>query len=250
MDKQEAKLLLQALRPKDLNSEQPAVIEALVVVEGDPELKAWWEAQQSFDLKVAAKLNEVPLPADLRDTILTGRKVVQFTPRRLTPRPHFSYLLAAAAVVALLCVAWTFRQISAFGPLAQTEYANAVLPLLHNDAPELAMISPDRDKLVAWLKEQNAPMGALPAQLTALPTVGCQKYVVHGHTVSLICFAMTGGGIAHLFIVDQRALSDPPSNLLPVYNQVLGWSTAAWSDGRMSYMLATQGSPDVLKQLL
>jgi hypothetical protein len=61
---------------------------------------------------------------------------------------------------------------------------------------------------------------------------------------------MAGGGIAHLFIVDQQALSDPPGNNSPEFNQVQGWSTAAWSDGRMSYLLATEAGPDALKQLL
>jgi hypothetical protein len=245
MDKQEAKQVLQALRPDDLNTDKPAVVEALVLVESDPELKAWWEAQRDFDLRVAAKLKEIPLPDDLRATILSGRKIERFT-----PQPRLSLWLAAAAVVAILCVAGTFMQVSASGPIAQTDYAAAVLPLLNHDAPDLAMTSPDHDKIAAWLKEQNAPTGTLPAKMTALPTIGCQKFIVHGHAVSLICFGMEGGGIAHLFIVDQEALSDPPDVNAPAFNQVDTWSTAAWSDGRMSYLLATQAGPDALKQLL
>jgi len=245
MDKQEAKQVLQALRPQDLGTNKPDVIEALGFVASDPELKAWWEAQQAFDRRVAAKLKEVPLPADLRATILTGRKIEPFT-----PQPRLSLWLAAAAVVAILCVAGTSMQISAFGPLPRTEYTAAILPLLNDDAPALGMTSSDQDKIAAWLKERNAPMGTLPTKMTALSTVGCQKFVVHGHTVSLICFVMAGGGIAHLFIVDQQALSDPPANNSPEFNQVQGWSTAAWSDGRMSYLLATEAGPDALKQLL
>ena len=61
---------------------------------------------------------------------------------------------------------------------------------------------------------------------------------------------MAGGGLAHLFIVDQRALTDPPSDTGPEFNDVEGWSTASWSDGRMTYLLATQAGPDTLKQLL
>jgi hypothetical protein len=245
MDKQEAKLVLQALRPEDFNTHQPAVMEALGFVERDPELKAWWEAQQAFDHKVAAKLKEVPLPDDLRATILAGRKI-----KRFTPQPYLASWLAAAAAVAILCVVGISRQFSASSSLAQTDYTATVLPLLNHDAPALAMTSPDHDKIAAWLKEQNAPMGTLPANMTALPTVGCQKFSVQGHTVSLICFVLAGGGLAHLFIVDERALSDPPADNKPAFNQVQGWSTAAWSDGRMSYLLATQAGPDALKQLL
>lgn len=245
MDKQEAKRVLQARRPNDPDTTQSAFAEALALAENDPELKAWWEAQQAFDLKVVAKLGEVPVPADLRGTILAGRKIEQ-----LTPQPHFAFWLAAAAVVAILCVAGISMQNSAFGPLARTEYAASILPLLNNDDPALGMTSPDHDKIAAWLKAQNAPMGTLPPRMSSLPTVGCQKFVVHGHAVSLICFALAGGGVAHLFIVDRRAISDPRDANGPEFNQMQGWSTASWSDERMSYMLATQAGPDALKQLL
>jgi len=245
MNRKEAKQVLQALRPDDTNTSEPTVIQALIRVESDPELKTWWEAQQSFDRKVAAKLEEVPVPDDLRATILAARKI-----RPFTPQPHFSYWLAAAAVVAILCVVGTIMRNSAFGPVDRTEYAAAIFPLINHDTPALAMISPDQDKIMAWLREQRAPTGMLPAKMTALPTIGCQKFTMHGHTVSLICFTLTGGGIAHLFVVDKQALSDPPADNAPEFNQVEGWSTAAWSDGRMSYVLATQAGPDALKQLL
>jgi hypothetical protein len=86
--------------------------------------------------------------------------------------------------------------------------------------------------------------------MSTLPSVGCQKFVVQGHNVSLICFVMAGGKLVHLFVVDQQALADPPANNAPEFKQVQGWSTAAWSDGRMSYLLATQADPDALRQLL
>jgi len=216
------------------------------LVESDPELKAWWDARQDFDRRVAAKLAEVPIPADLRSTILTGRKI-----ERLSQQPSLLPWLAMAAMAAILCVAGTFQEVAlATAPLPQTEYAATVLPFLHNDAPDLAMTSTDHEKIMKWLKAQDAPMGSLPSSMTTMPTIGCQKFEVHGHNVSLICFTMADGHIAHLFVVDRDAISDPPSHLGPEYNQVGGWSTAAWSDGRMSYLLATQDNPDALRQLL
>ena len=243
MNSQEARLVLQAHRPNDLDATQPAFAEALALVENDPELKAWWEAQQAFDRKVAAKLGEVPLPADLRATILAGHKIEQ-----LTPRPHLSLWLAAAAAVAVLCVIGTALEETRY--VSSASYDEAALAFLGNDAPALGMTSPDHDKIVAWLKERNAPTGDLPATMSALPAVGCQKFVVQGHNVSLICFILAGGKLVHLFVVDQKALSDPPSRNTPEFRQVQGWSTASWSDGRMSYLLTTQAGPDALKQLL
>jgi len=245
MDKQEAKRALEALRPNGLDATQPAFAEALALAERDPELKTWWEARQSFDRKVAAKLGEVPLPADLRATLLAGRKIERFAPQ---PQPHLAFWLAAAAAVAILCM---------IGPALENTrhistaiYDETALGFLGNDAPALAMTSPDHDKIVAWLKDQKAPTGDLPAKMSTLPSVGCQKFVVQGHNVSLICFVMTGGKLVHLFVVDQQALSDPPAVNAPEFKQVQGWSTASWSDGRMSYLLATQADPDSLRQLL
>ncbi len=247
MDKQEAKLVLQALRPNGLDATQPAFAEALALVERDPELKAWWKAQQAFDHQVAAKLEEVPLPPDLRATILAGRKIEQFR-----PQPHLAYWLAAAAVVAVLCVIGTSLHTASEDArsVSSARYDEAALAFLGNDAPALGMTSPDRDKIVAWLKGHNAPTGDLPGKMSALPPVGCQKFVVHGHDVSLICFVLAGGKLVHLFVVDQTALSDPPSRSGPEFRQVEGWSTASWSDGRMSYMLATTAGPEALRQLL
>ena len=112
MDKLEAKIVLQALRPNDLDdTERPAFTEALALVETDPDLKAWWEAQQAFDRAVVAKLKEVPIPDDLRASILAGRKVEQFR-----PLPQFSFWLAAAAVLAIFCTLGTSQYIHNFGP--------------------------------------------------------------------------------------------------------------------------------------
>ena len=72
---------------------------------------------------------------------------------------------------------------------------------------------------------------------------------IHGHTVSLICFSLAGGEIVHLFVIDQKALSDPP-NFTPEFHQMAGWSTASWSDGEKSYLLATEAGSDTLKGLL
>jgi len=247
MDRQEAKLVLQSHRPTDLDTTQPGFAEALALVDSDPELKAWWEAQQAFDQKVAAKLAEVPIPEDLRSTILYGRKIAHFA-----PRPHFSFSLAAAAAVAVLCAVGACYHASweAARHVSTGQFAQAAVDFLGNDAPALAMTSSDHDKIMAWLKEQNAPTGELPSKMTALPSVGCQKFDVNGHDVSLVCFNLADGKLVHLFMVDQDALSDPPSRSAPDFSQIGPWSMASWSDGRMSYVLATQDGADSLRQLL
>ncbi|MEI9999645.1 MAG: hypothetical protein WDO13_10980 [Verrucomicrobiota bacterium] len=244
MDKKDAKLLLQALRPNGADAARPEFAEALALAASDPELKMWWEARQTFDRKIAAKLGAVPVPKDLRATILTSRKV-----EPIRPRIYYPAWLAAAALVALLCVAITFWHVSRVGPVDRGVYVASILPVLGHDSPHLAMLSSDRQQLMGWLKQQGAPVGSMPDKDVVAP-IGCQKYVVHGHVVSLVCFTMTSGAIAHLFMIDKDALSDPPADNTPEYEDVDGWRTASWSRGRMSYMLATQADMDSLKHQL
>jgi len=253
MDKNEAKLLLQACRPNGQDDALPVFAEALAMVERDPELKAWWKAQQAFDRAVSAKLKEVPLPSDLRATILAGRKIEQ-----MTPRFHLPYWLAAAAMV-MLSIGLGFHFSNDLYTLAHpapyvppvlaSAYETGVFDYLDSDSISLAMTSPDHDQVAAWLKQRNSPTGAIPTKMATLPSAGCQTFAVHGHTVSLICFSLADGGYAHLFIVEKQALSDPPGTS-PEFKQVGAWSMASWSDDAHTYMLATQAGPDKLKQLL
>lgn len=244
MDRNEVILMLQGYRPG--HDDDAAFAEALATVERDPELKAWWEAQQAFDRSVAAKLDEVPVPDKLRARIVLGHKIAQL------PQPQMRLFpwLAAAALVAILCVAGTSLQVARSTPLTDFDYRSSVIPLIHDDAPNLAMTSTDHNDIMAWLKKSNAPMGTLTSGMMNTSTIGCQKYFVHGHMVSLVCFNLSDGHAAHLFIVDRKALADPPSSTKPEMMQSGNWTTAAWSDGRMSYLLATTDSPDALKQLL
>jgi len=255
VDRNEAKLLLQACRPDGQDDALPAFAEALALVERDPELKAWWEAQRAFDRAVSAKLRDVPIPADLRDTILAGRKIEQMTPRFRLP-----YWLAAAAMIAL-CIGLGFhygngttpaRAISiaqAVPALASHDYAAGSIAFLEDDTTPLGMLSPDHEKVVAWLKQQHSPLGAIPNKMESLPSVGCQTFHVRGHAVSLICFTMTGGGVCHLFTIEKQALADPPG-ASPSFGREGSWTTASWSDAEHTYMLATQADPDTLRHLL
>ena len=238
--------MLQAHRPNDLDT-TPAFAEALALVETDRELKAWWEAQQAFDRKVVAKIEEIEPPDDLRATILAGRKL-----HRLPPQPFFPFWLSAAAAIAILCaVGISFHaERAAARHMSIDSFHQGTLTFLGNDAPALGMTSADHDKVLAWLKDHKSPTGALPDKLSGLPSVGCQKIDVQGHSVSLICFTLAEGKLVHLFVVHSNDLAEPPAEASPQFQQVNGWSTASWSDGQMSYMLATQAGDDVLRQLL
>jgi anti-sigma factor RsiW len=246
MDRDEAKLILSALRPDSPEVNEPIFSEALAQVETDPDLQAWWQAQQEFDRRVTAKLREVPVPEGLRDRILAAPKITAFPPQWR----HLS-LLAAAALVALLCVATTFWNMgtTAYSAMDRSDFTDGVVSELGTNGPELAKLSANHDEVKAWLKDQDAPIGQIPAKVAPMPSIGCQKYVIEGHVVSLICFTLGNGREAHLFMVDKGALSNPPGTSGPQYGSKNGWNLATWSDSNMSYVLATDASMDDLKQL-
>lgn len=245
MDRKEAQLILSGLRPGGAEANEPFFAEALALVETDTELNAWWQAQQDFDRRMAAKLREVPVPKRLRHEILLAPKTIVVMP----PQWQHRSLLAAAALVAILCVAATFWHVTNFSPFDRADFASQAIAQLDSSGPLLALQSSDQAKVKEWLKAQDAPVGDMPTKVGALSPIGCQKYVIHGHVVSLICVAMANGGIAHLFTVDKSALDDPPGTNGPQYGKMNGWNIATWSDNHMTYMLATQSSIDDLKQL-
>lgn len=247
MDKVEARLLLQACRPDRGDASHPLFAEALALAERDPELKAWWDLQQEFDRKVVAKLREVAPPTDLRATILAGRKIEQMTPRHALP----AWLAMAAAIVVLGVLAiFLLPMHSSPAHLAMdtAEYKSSLIHFLSND-PELALASPDHAKVMAWLREQKAPLGHLTEKMDAVPTFGCQKLEIHGHAVSLICFNVSDNEVVHLFVIDKHDLFNPPRET-PTLDSRGAWSMASWSDENRSYVLVTTSPANTLRKLL
>ena len=163
MDRKEVKRALHVFRPDELEPIPSPVADALDLAERDPRLKAWWEAEQAFDRAVADKLSDVPIPEDLRNSILASRTVVP-----IRPQPQFSFWLAAAAVFAICCTLGTSQLIKAMSPMPRGEYTAAILPLLNHDAPDLGLTSNDHDQIMTWLKARHAPTGSLPSKMTSL----------------------------------------------------------------------------------
>ena len=83
------------------------LFEALAHARSDPELAKWLAEQTAFDAVISAKLQSVPVPRDLKATILAGRKVIP-----VRPQPWWRRSLHPAAVAAALAI--TFGTIGLF----------------------------------------------------------------------------------------------------------------------------------------
>ncbi|MGJ8640333.1 MAG: hypothetical protein ACSHYA_13170 [Opitutaceae bacterium] len=78
MDREQAKSILQLIRPGvDEDLEDPLIIEAFELMEGDSELQIWFEDQQEFDAQFCEHMNTIQPPADLKASILAGMRAHQ-----------------------------------------------------------------------------------------------------------------------------------------------------------------------------
>lgn len=63
MDKARLKILLAAYQPGGTDANDPLFREVLELLGQDPELSAWFKAEQEFDAAMVEKFREVPVDA-------------------------------------------------------------------------------------------------------------------------------------------------------------------------------------------
>lgn len=69
MDKEQARFILHSFRPDGADAQDPAFTEALTLAAEDRELGEWLSHERAHDAEFSAMLNEVEIPADLREAI-------------------------------------------------------------------------------------------------------------------------------------------------------------------------------------
>ena len=242
----QAKLLLSAYRPGGSDASDPAFAEALAQAQRDPQLRAWLEESQQFDQVVSDRLRGVPIPADLRATILAGARLSQ--PRRWWRSPRVWAIAAALAVLASLGALWGTN---AFGLSTWQKDSLAVLDNIESGATNLDTKHSQPAHLVDWLRERAAPTpSALPPALAAHATFGCKTIDSHGRKVSLICFDLGNDEQAHLFTTPRAGLRIPPPESHPIFAHRRHWNLASWRSGEEVHMLASELDMDKLRALL
>lgn len=242
MNRQQAKLILAAYRPNGADASDPRFAEALDVARNDPELAAWFARQRRFDSAVAAKLNSLMPPPELRDLIAVG---LRFERRR----KKWRWLLAAAAMFALGTAAivtreWRSRESFTDAGLIMfaTNYvANGIA--LQNQ-------SNDSGKIEQWLVAQHAPLPAsLPLDQKDLRSLGCRTLSFQGRTLTLLCFE--NGREFHLFIARRSDFPQVAPEIKPrLQSTAAGWCAAEWSDMDHVFVLVSDASPSELQQYL
>lgn len=237
MDKTEAKIILQAYRPNGTDASDPQFTAALELARQDAELGAWFAEQQAFDRAVSAKLRTATVPADLRASILAGRKVV--TPSPALWRRPAAWAAAVAAMLMLLLIPFALQT---NGKPQFAEFKSDAVAFL-DSLNRLDMTSKDSETIRDWLTTHGGQRHfELPGNLARNPSIGCRVFDWKGQKITLICFNITpkGGKFdeVHLLVMDEKILRNAPTGSVPTFEKKGAWNLASWKADGLTYVLA------------
>lgn len=243
MDSQQAKFILQAYRPGGQDANDPQFAEALEQVHKDPELAKWFAEERAFDEAIGSKLKSIPVPADLKLTILAGQKVIR--PQAWWKKSRWVAAAACLAMVIGAIAVWV-HAISNFSHYRR-DMAGFLRRMESLDHP-----SNDIDDVKHWLDARCAHgCIAIASNLEKMPVEGCSMLRWHGKDVVLICFQPNTNKTdeeVHLLAIESQALRQGPGPGEIQYSEYGGWSTASWTDGVQVFLLAGKIKQAELKQ--
>ena len=155
MNKQEAKFILQAYRPGGEDAANPQFAEALEVARQTPELTQWLSEETALDEALGRKLQDTPVPEDLKEKILVSRKLIQVTPRWRQPA-----WLAAAASVALMLGLLVSLQSPAKPGQEFTDYRQSMIEFAQHRMDGLDYKSETIPDIRQWLANRQSRRAA------------------------------------------------------------------------------------------
>ncbi|MDB6034633.1 MAG: hypothetical protein JWM16_4971 [Verrucomicrobiales bacterium] len=239
----EAKRILLLYRPHSVESDNRELAQALELARQDDELREWFEAHCAFQKTVHQKLCQLPVPADLKERILSERKIIQ-----VHWWQHPGWLAAAAAILLL----------AAFGPMLFSrerldkfdDYRNRMVgsALRHYG---MEIVTNNLEQVRQFMVQHGSPADyQVPKPLTQLKVTGGGRLEWRSNPVSMVCFDRGSGQMLFLFVMNQAAVKDAPSRPAPELKQVSKLATASWTKGGKTYLLAGEGELAALQSYL
>jgi hypothetical protein len=244
VDNQQAKEILSVYRAGLDEAGDPFFAEALAQARRDPELARWFEGQCAIDAAVRKKVQQIAAPANLPQRILAERKIVR--PAIWWERPALLAAAAAAIVLAVLA-GYLLRQ-----PNTQTfqAYRQNMAKVVSGEY-KMMLETNDLNVIRQFLGENHGASGyILTKEMEKLPAEGCALITWHGRRVSLVCLDRGQADDLFLFIVDRSALPDPPLSQAAQFMRVSNMTTASWTVGDKTYLLASKASEEDLRKFL
>jgi hypothetical protein len=234
----EAKKLLEFYRPGQPVT--PDTAQALALLKTNPQLAIWHDQEKSLDKTLHEAIASIPVPANLRESLLLGAKIINVAPwwRRRVP------LRAAAALLLLLAIGAMFL---APNPHTFVAYRSDVIEESWGRFPHLDIDTTDIQELNRWAAAHHmeSPV-TLPAGLKDMTVRGGRILEWNHHPVVLVCLTK-GGKHVHLFAT-HNSFPDAPTETQPDYEKCNGWKTVSWRHGDHTFVLTGMNYYTFLKK--
>ena len=230
MKSEEAKSILKMYRAGGQDAGNPLFAAALEQANNDPELARWLAEQRSFDAAFISAVQSIPVPRNLKPSLLTTRRIA---PLPLW-RPWLGPLAAAAAIMALAALGIFSLKKSSAG---FNEYRTEIVEASWDNSPHLEHNSTTLKDAQQWFLQQQAHGDfTFPTGLGEFHAYGCRVLDWRGEKVSFVCL-LDGMKHLHLFVINCQAVRNIPSPSLPDFEDCAGWKTISWSQGNKLYVL-------------
>lgn len=246
MDSQQARDILLRYRPGTADDDDPDVREALECARNDPELGRWLEEHRARQSQIRARLKQIPVPRDLRREILDAAARQKVIVR--WQRPAFRAWAAAAAIILVAGVIFWWTKPA---PYDFATYRQNVVGRFIRMYPPMDMETNNLAAIRQYL-DQHRGHGdyALPAGLQNVTSTGCKIFSSRSKHVSLICFASTNRTDLYFFVINRSDVSNPPPQDAPQIARIGSWTSASWSKGDKTYILAGDGDETFVRRYL
>ena len=255
MDRDEAKFILAARRADGTDAEDALFAEALAFARDDVELKAWLGREEAFDRAVSRKLGEKEPPADLRARLLAGGRASRPAARRWRRRIWVLAIAASLLLVVGLSLHTNLTQRDISTPeLAHTpllDWQTSCVSVFANPLFSLDRTAADYVPLRNYLAASGVPYAEhLPYRSDLVSMLGCKALAWRGLPVSLTCVRDENGELAHLFVLDGKAISGDGLVDGPERGRVGDYSTLTWRQDGLLVLAASKLPGDRLEALL
>ena len=249
MTRREAQEILLSYRPGAEPAEDPQVAAALELARTDLELRQWYEQHRAWDATVRQKLSALPVPADLKASILAGEKVIAGPTHWWNRRVA---VLAAAAMIALL-ITLAVLLVRRPPPANSDTFAQfrdeVVRKVLRNY--DMSLETNRIQEIRAHLANRGAPADfRLPGGLQKLKLAGCGVLTNQtSRVVSMVCYEDARNQLVWMFVAKASDMRDRSPGT-PVFERVVSCATVSWFEGDTIYVLASETSEAELRKLL
>ncbi len=244
MNREQARTILEKRqletgRAGGVDRDDPEVREALAQLQRDPQLARWYADLRQFDHSVAASLQSLPVPADLRRNLLAARpgSSVIYPPASWWQPAWNGWRIRAAAAAAIVLIAATVT--GALSHRQPVRFADFRKELVEESWSQnhLAYRSANILRIRQWLAQNGGPTAFnLPTEFRHRQLQGCNLVDVGGQPVAVLCFA-EGSRHLHLFVAEDVQFADLPTKGAPEFERCGLWKTASWQDGKRTFVL-------------